>query len=156
MKTLKSHTIVVTFAAILGPRSTFDGTRTGFEDSIPAGDKITTIRENYEYWANRIDRAQKHPDSICSHRMWSGKARRSLQYEINQVPAQDLWYASINFKKMSDEILLINDQEFPLDLVARNDGLGSPIFRDWFRSFENTDKPCIIIGWTSNPYLNHD
>jgi hypothetical protein len=132
--------------------SGFAGDPTHFEDKIVSGEKIHTIRKSYDYWASRIDNAQKSPDSIYKLSLWSDKPYISKQYQAQTGIAQDLWYAPINFKKLNDEVLLIDNKEFPLEIIAHNDGLSLEIFRDWFKSFVDDDKPSIIIGWTNNPY----
>ena len=152
MNKSKIKIVNIPFMKYYAMASGFAGDPTYFEDKIVSGEKIHTIRKSYEYWASRIDNAQKNQESIYKLSLWSDKPYISKQYQAQTGLASQLWYAPINFKKLNDEILLINDQEYPLELVAKNDGLSLEIFRDWFKSFVEVDKPSIIIGWTNNPY----
>lgn len=149
----KPKIVNIPFMKYYAMASGFAGEPTHFEDKIVSGAKIHTIRKSYDYWAQRIENAQKYPESIYKLSLWSEKPYVSKQYQAQTGPAQHLWYAPINFKKLDNEILLIWDQEYPLDLVANLDGLSPEIFRDWFKSFVDDDKPSIIIGWTQIPYI---
>ncbi|KAB8153402.1 hypothetical protein EZY14_009220 [Kordia sp. TARA_039_SRF] len=149
---LKAKTVNIPFMKYYAACSSFAGEPTLFEDKIITGKKIHTIRKSYDYWAQRIDSAHKSPDSIYKLSLWSDKPYVSKQYQAQIGDAQNLWYMPINFKKLNDEVLMIDDQEFPLELIAKNDGLSADIFRDWFKSFVDEDIPSIIIGWTPNPY----
>ncbi len=149
---MKPKKVNIPFMRYYAVASGFSGQPTNFEDKIVTGEKIHTIRQSYEYWATRIDNAQKAPGSIYKLSLWSDKPYVSKQHQAKVGNANDLWYATIEFKKLNDNILLINNEEYPLDLVAERDGLTKEIFRDWFKSFVEEDKPSIIIGWTFNPY----
>ncbi|PIB28895.1 hypothetical protein BFP77_08235 [Maribacter sp. 4U21] len=148
----KGKIINIPFMRYYAVATTFGGQPTHFEDKIVNGQKIHTIRKSYDYWASRIDNAQKSPDSIYKLSLWSDKPYVSKQYQAQTGEAHNIWYAPINFKKLNDEILLIDDVEYPLDIVSKNDGLPAEIFRDWFKSFVDDNEPSIIIGWTNRPY----
>lgn len=148
----KPKIVNIPFMQYYAAASGYAGLPTLFEDKIVTGLKIHTIRKSYQYWATRIDNAQKCPESIYKLSLWSDRPYVSKQYQAQTGLAQDLWYLPINFKKLNDEILVIDEQEFPLDIVAKNDGLSADIFRDWFKSFVADDTPSIMIGWTVNPY----
>lgn len=143
----KTKTVLITFLSYYSKASGFAGDPTLFEDKIATGEKIHTIRANYAYWAARIDAAQKVAGSTYSLRTWSDKPYTSKMRPIINGDARDLWYLPIQFKKLDSNILIIGDQEFDLDLVAQNDGLTAEIFHDWFKSFVDDEKPCIVIGW---------
>ncbi|MEM8506213.1 MAG: hypothetical protein AAF717_00225 [Bacteroidota bacterium] len=150
----KGKIVNIPFMRYYAVASGFAGAPTHFEDKIVNGQKIHTIRKSYEYWASRIDNAQKSAESIYKLSLWGDKPYVSKQYQAKTGHAHNLWYATINFKKMNDQILVIDGSEYPLDLVARNDGLPDEVFRDWFKSFVDDEKPSIIIGWTYRPYLH--
>jgi hypothetical protein len=148
----KAKIVNIPFMRYYAVSSGFAGEPTLFEDKIISGEKIHTIRKSYQYWSSRIENAYKSPDSIYKLSLWSDKPYISKQYQAQTGMAQNLWYKPIKFKKLNDEILLIDGNEFPLKLVAYNDGLSDEIFRDWFKSFVDDDEPSIIIGWSQNPY----
>ena len=148
----KINIVNIPFMRYYAVASGFSGEPTHFEDKIINGEKIHTIRKSYDYWASRIDNAQKNLESIYKLSLWSDKPYISKQYQAKTGLASQLWYAPINFKKLNHEILLINNQEHPLDIISKNDGLPEEAFRDWFKYFVEDDKPSIIIGWTKYPY----
>lgn len=130
----------------------YAGHPTFFEDKIISGEKIHTIRKSFGYWSQRIDNAQKVPGSIYKLSLWSDRPYISKQYQADTGDAKELWYLPIQFKKLTKEILIIGDQEFPLEMVAYKDGLPALAFRDWFKSFVDDKEPSIIIGWSQRPY----
>jgi hypothetical protein len=148
----KTKTVLITFLSYYSKASGFAGDPTLFEDKIITGKKQHTIRANYAYWAARIDAAHQVAGSTYSLRTWSDQPYTSKMRHIINGDASNLWYMSIQFNKLDDDILLINGKEYSLELVATLDGLTAAIFRDWFKSFVDDDTSSIIIGWGDNPY----
>ena len=149
----KAKIVNIPFMKYYAAASGYSGQLTHFEDKIVSGEKITTIRKSYDYWSSRIDSAQQSPDSIYKLSLWSDKPYISKQFQAQIGNANEVWYLPINFKKFNDDILIIDGNEFPLELVAKWDGLTEEIFRDWFKSFVEDDKPSIVIGWDVNIYI---
>lgn len=143
----KTKIINIPFMRYYAVASGFAGDPTHFEDKIISGEKIHTIRQSYDYWSQRIDTAQKVPGSIYKLSLWSDKPYVSPQYQAQTGDAKYIWYLSVEFSKLNDDILLIDGSPWPLEVVAQRDGLTAEIFRDWFKSFVDVKKPSIIIGW---------
>jgi hypothetical protein len=144
----KTKIVNIPFMSYYAKASGFAGEPTLFENKIVSGSKTHTIRASYDYWSQRINAAHAAPGSIYKLSLWSDQPYVSKQYQAQTGDAQQLWYLPITFSKLKEDTLLINDKPYPLELVAINDGLTPEVFKDWFKSFVDEDKPSIIIGWT--------
>lgn len=129
------------------------GEETNFKEMILAGEKIHTIRGNYNYWSNIINQVNAGL-GILSVREWSGKPYKSKQVEICQ------------FKKLGKQIIEINQWgNFMIDCklsmiditnIAHNDGLLPNDFLDWFNVKDiiklKSSFRGIIIHFTKQKY----
>lgn len=112
------------------------GQPTNFEEKFLRGEKIHTIRGNYELWKKRLDQVRNRK-AILSIRQWEGLPYRSKQIEIAKItsisgcgvqyislwkPNEDQIYWQINNRKVKETF---ND-------VAKNDGLDIEDFKCWF------------------------
>lgn len=104
------------------------GDPTGFENKIRSGEKIHTIRTNYDYWKPIVDCVNRG-DGMLSVRKWTGKPYRSKQEEITQLDEVGLQH----FEWDPDKFMCI-DGKYPtkLDPIAINDGLSPKDFWNWF------------------------
>ena len=122
------------------------GELTYFPTKIKNGEKIHTIRANYELWEKRAKQINDGK-AILSIRYWSGKPYNSKQVEFCQLtkiglqkldnPANFVW-AEIDGKKCNWED------------VAKNDGLSFDDFCEWFKVRQNS--PMAVIHFTEWRY----
>lgn len=115
-----------------------EGQPTNFREKFLKGEKIHTIRGNYELWAKRIKEVQEGK-AILSIRYWSDKAYRSKQIIIKDLTCDDgvgiqRTYLDIHDSKDATNIrMLVNDEEIEtISKVAANDGLNLTDFSKWF------------------------
>jgi hypothetical protein len=108
-----------------------------FEEEILSGEKIHSIRKNYEFWEKRIESIMAG-EGYLSLRVWTGKPRRSKQREFLRLEKCGIEKAIFS----KDEELLFFDIEMSgynetLDtaLVAKNDGLTVYELWNWFHDY---------------------
>lgn len=126
------------------------GEPTHFISKIKNGEKIHTIRANYDLWKKRIDEINNGL-AMLSVRIWDDKPYKSKQIEKFQFIAEtgisiqkldnpsNFCFAPVDGKKM------INWSE-----IAQNDGLSFDDFCDWFNI--RSSKPMAIIHFTDKLY----
>jgi hypothetical protein len=119
------------------------GELTYFATKIKNGEKIHTIRTNYELWEKRITDINNGL-ALLSVRVWEGKPYRSKQKELFRYIAEK----GIGIQKIV--ILCMNDIDAITEL-AKNDGLSIEDFTDWFKNYD-ISQPMAIIHFTSKRY----
>lgn len=123
------------------------GQKTEFFDKIKSGEKIHTIRGNYELWKKRIDEIQKGK-AILSIREWSDKPYRSPQMELMQL-------TKVGIQKIQRDVLgwFIDDidSDYKMTDFAKNDGLDVRDFAEWFKH-KGIKEPMAIIHFTNFRY----
>lgn len=129
------------------------GEPTFFKEKIISGTKLHTIRNNYKYWSNIINKVNSG-EAILSVRYWEGKPYASKQVEI-------IKYAKVgmqNITMLVDGEIFINDRCIKINEIeklAKNDGLNMQDFYDWFELDKlkpNTEFNGIIIHFTDLKY----
>jgi len=124
------------------------GLPTGFINSISSLKKIHTIRDNYEWWANRADKIN-NGEAVLSVRCWTGKPYNSKQREV-------FVFERIGVEKLQLDPLgwFINDidHDVTTEQLAINDGLNIEDFKNWFKGADFT-IPKAIIHFTNFRYL---
>ena len=125
------------------------GELTYFPTKIKNGEKIHTIRSNYDLWEKRINDI-KNGLARLSVRVWEGKPYKSKQIQIFELIAEK----GKKKKKLEDPT---NFVFAPIDgktinwcEVAKNDGLSFDDFCEWFKVRSN--KPMAIIQFTDYRY----
>lgn len=116
------------------------GQPTGFKEKILAGEKIHTIRGNYELWKARAEEINAGR-AVLSLRQWRHKAYRSEQVEfmsLEELGVQKIERLSEQRKFFLNKYGKQKNYHPELELLlARNDGLSLEDFNDWFlKSFE--------------------
>ena len=128
------------------------------------GDKLHTIRVNYDLWKKRIDEVQRG-DACLSLRQWEGKPYRSKQIEFARLTNQDcVGIQMLTFGRAYNPNTDGWDGEYDLRLgtvdddcfaspwtLAKNDGLNVVDWADWFKDY-NLSKPLAIIHFTKFRY----
>lgn len=125
------------------------GELTYFPTKIKNGEKIHTIRANYDLWEKRINDVKNGLASL-SVRVWEGKPYKSKQKQIFEFIAE----RGIGIQKLEDPsnfvYAQIDGKMINWQFVAKNDGLSFDDFSDWFKVRRN--KPMAIIQFTDYRY----
>lgn len=128
-----------------------EGEPTGFKEKLLSGEKIHTIRSNYELWKKRIDEVQ-NGDALISVRQWEDKPYRSKQIEIRRFTKDD----GVGIEHIVlPEYLSLQSFLGVYENLDRNDGLTEDDWVSWFSKAER-EKPLPIIHFTSFRYANND
>lgn len=131
-------------------------TPSDFARKVKTGAKRHTVRANFDYWRERIERLQQR-GGVLSLRQWSGKPyeKGSTQELIMDVPASMVEVQRLVMSREQDtesEVLVdgsdgvfakATDTEYryfaeveghhvPVETLAKNDGLTLEDFKAWF------------------------
>lgn len=116
------------------------GQPTRFVSKINLGEKIHTIRGNYDLWEKRIAEINKG-SAILSVRVWTGTPYQTPQHEV------------FTFEKVGIQKLSIDDYlySFQIDTkrvyggdVSKNDGLTDSDFSEWFKKAKDGEEYAVI------------
>lgn len=128
--------IIITLSRVFPVTHSRRGASTGFASKLTSGEKIHTIRRNYDQWKVNSEKMERGKFYL-SVRQWSGKPYNSPQVEIAQihkpigVQSVELYYHS-----STDTITAVIDgYEWSgciETLLAHNDGLSVQDFKEWF------------------------
>lgn len=125
------------------------GELTYFPTKIKNGEKIHTIRANYDLWEKRINDI-KNGVAKLSIRVWEGKPYKSKQIQIFEFNAE----SGIGIQKLEDPTNFvfapIDGKSINWDEVAKNDGLSFDDFCEWFKV--RKASPMAIIHFTGYRY----
>ena len=128
--------IIITISRVFPVTHSRRGEPTNFAERLHLGDKIHTIRSNYDLWklnAEKMERGKYY----LSVRQWSGRPYNSPQVEIAQrhnpigVQPVELYYHADNDTVRAK----IDGREFydaDCYTLAKNDGLSVQDFKEWF------------------------
>lgn len=135
------------------------GEPTGFPLAIKHYDKIHTIRANYELWRKRFIKIDEGK-AMLSVRVWEGQPYNSKQLEIfkydktHKIGIERLVLAPACFTTNYPPMPTINYQFFSSGIIndlAKNDGLTTEDFEEWFKKYDKT-QPMAIIHFTGFRY----
>lgn len=111
------------------------GQPTGFVEKILAGEKIHTIRQNWQLWQRRVNRVRRG-EAVISLRYWEGKPYKSKQIEFKKISYHD----KPNIHTSSAYYIRKDSPSY-----ARNDGLSEDDFIAWFSKFKDNELLGIIF-----------
>lgn len=140
-------TYVLTVSEYFPKGHIHEGQPTDFIKKIKSGEKIHTIRANYDSWKKKIDEVNAGK-AILSIRTWSGKpynSKQVIQIEINKVGIQSIEANALGF--FIDRV----DNVVRWASLAKNDGLAIDQFASWFKK-HNWRKKAAIIHFTDFKY----
>lgn len=155
---MKKKIIIILSRVFPGPHSR-RGQSTRFAEKLESGEKIHTIRRNYDQWKFNADKMEGGK-YLLSIRQWSGKPYHSPQIEIAQrhnpigVQPVELYYHADNdtiTAKIDGSEWLYAD----CYTLAKNDGLSVQDFKEWFFGHDpKEDKQFkgVIIHFTNFRY----
>ncbi len=128
--------IIITLSRLFPATHSRKGEPTDFSHLLLNGNKIHTIRANYDLWKVNAEKMERGKFYL-SIRQWSGRPYNSPQVEIAQrhnpigVQPVELYYHADN-----DTITAKIDGREWLDAdcytLAKNDGLSVQDFKEWF------------------------
>lgn len=130
------------------------GQETGFWNKVCQGQKIHTIRSNYELWEKRIKEVHAGNAFISVHE-WTGIPYRSKQRELKQLHGSDVGIQKLDWTALGwfiDDV----ESEITTGEIAKNDGLTMEDFSLWFKARINSENgtldPMAIIHFTDFRY----
>lgn len=128
------------------------GFPTDFFKKVESGEKIHTIRANYELWEKRFKNIDAG-NACLSLRKWTGKPYQSKQHEVfrydrsHGIGIQKLTMVSWPEYAKADETIIT------VDRLADNDGLTNIQFVDWFKKYDySLQKPLALIHFCGFRY----
>lgn len=139
------------------------GEPTHFASKIVNGEKLHTIRQNYDLWAVNAEKMQSG-NFILSIRQWTDMPYRSKQRVVcNCEEPIGVEHIGMRYHADNDSIaVVIEDRvlsEDEINKLAKNDGLSDiNDFKDWFfwkqRNKEDAVFKGVIIHFTSLRYAH--
>ena len=134
--------LVVLLSKTFFPKHRKAGEPTEFRDKVVRGNKRHTVRCNYSYWAERVKKLQE-VGGVLSIREWSGKAYRSPQEVILEIPASlievqrlELTRTAKRYERLQGTFYewdaTVDGQFVDVRKLAHNDGLCTKDFIQFF------------------------
>lgn len=130
------------------------GQETGFIPKIIKGEKIHTVRENFDYWKPRIDAISRR-EGILSIRQWSGDPYKSNQITFMNLPKAGIQrFDIINGRMYIERNAIEIDQNL---VLVKNDGFeynanGLRDFIQWLKADKRDIRKACIIHFTDFRY----
>lgn len=139
------------------------GEPTNFATKLMNGEKLHTIRQNYDLWAVNAEKMQTGR-FVLSVRQWTGTPRRSKQRIIcNSEEPIGVERIGMRYYAEADRIAVIVEDrtltEVEIVELAKNDGLTVDDFIDWFfwkprQRSEDAVFKGVIIHFTPHRYAH--
>lgn len=144
-------TIVLMVSKVFPAYHPMKGEPTNFKEKILSGEKIHTIRGNYDLWKKRIGQVLSG-EAYLSLRQWEGKPYHSKQEEFKQLKNYDfVGVQEVHFLDGYAGFPYVDGKKTSSILIAQNDGLRPSDFTQWFTNYD-TEKPMAIIQFTGFRY----
>lgn len=125
------------------------GEPTRFIEKVMLGEKIHTIRRQYDKWKVLADKTheKRYSISLCQ---WAATPRRSQHRQIGLLDSR-IGVQRINmlyFAESDNIIATVDGHDVPVETIAENEGLTLPDFKEWFFGKNRTENDeyngCII------------
>ncbi|MCM1166414.1 MAG: hypothetical protein NC401_10460 [Ruminococcus sp.] len=156
---MKKDKITIMFSRLFPTTHSRRGEPTRFIEQVMLGDKIHTIRRQYDKWRVLADKthARRYDISLCQ---WAATPRRSKHHQVGLLDGrigvqriQLLYFAD------TDNIIATVDGniDVAIETLAANDGLSVDDFKEWFfgknrREYGNNEYNGCIIHFTDFRY----
>lgn len=150
----KTHYIIISKTFLKGhPRA---GEPTGFKEKILRGEKIHTLRSNYEYWKKRIDQVNAG-EFLLSLREWKGAPYNSDQVEflslgegigIQKTSVQNKIFTHLGKEYTCPDIIIEKQSTIDFALFMGNDGFED--LADFSAWFKKSVIDGALIHFTTN------
>ena len=138
------------------------GEPTHFAAKIVNGDKLHTIRTNYDLWAVNAEK-MRTGRYVLSVRQWVGKPRQSKQHEVfNTEEEIGVEHISMRYFANADGLRVVVENrqltQCEIEQLVKNDGTNIDDFKDWFfgkqRHREDATFTGVIVHFTSARYAD--
>lgn len=130
---------IVTLSKVYPATHSHKGKPTGLRGKLESGEKIHTIRSNYDWWDKKME-AINDGRMYLSIREWSGKPYASHQNEICQIHKIGLQKVVMTYDSNDDvPQVWIDGKYIPIQEVCKNDGLDLNDFVEWFFAKSKTN-----------------
>ncbi len=139
---------VITVSKIFPTTHSRKGQDTNFVQGIASGEKLHTIRGNYEFWEKRFEKINQGL-ACLSIRTWTGKPYKSEQKEEFMLTNTD--GIELQSFVMGDLFDFVGGTPVSRHDIAKNDHLSLPDFQEWFKKADFT-KPMAMIHFTAFRY----
>lgn len=133
------------------------GEPTRFREKLATGEKIHTIRRNFDLWRVNSEKMERG-GYYLSIRQWMGKPYRTKQEEIRQIH-EPIGVQRISLHwiaKRAELTAKVDGVEIDPKEIAKNDGLPYEDFIDWFfekeAKMEDAHFDGVIIHFTPFRY----
>ena len=137
-------TYVITLSKYFPSTHMWAGIETNFKEKFLCGEKIHTIRGNYELWEKRIKEVQDGRAAL-SIREWTGRPYWSQQIEIAQLTAKNgVGLQKLEFYGNCAGLPHVDGICVKGENLAQNDGLLSDGWDNWFRKCGPNTSLAII------------
>lgn len=131
------------------------GELTNFREKILSGEKIHTIRSNYDYWKKKIDMVNSGEAVLVLEQWvdrpyWSKVEDFMLFNSDSGIGVQKIQFPS---RPHNDYFAPLIDDKYYVNFgsLIKNDGLEPVSFDDWFKNYD-LSKPMAIIHFTEFRY----
>ncbi len=127
------------------------GELTNFREKIFSGEKIHTVRSNYEAWKKRVDQVNSG-SHFCRVEQWSGVPYKSkLDPSFWRFPERGpMGIQKLDFVN-GFMTVYVDGKHQSVSCIAGNGGLSTGDFIDWFKPYDLTE-PMAIIHFTDCRY----
>lgn len=131
---MRKNKIVIMFSRLFPTTHSRRGEPTRFIEKVMLGDKIHTIRRQYDRWKYLAEKTneKRYEISLCQ---WAATPRRSQHKQIALLKSQiGVQHISMEYDPETDKIMAIVDGTKNIDpaIIAENEGLTLPEFKEWF------------------------
>lgn len=126
------------------------GEPTHFASKLVNGEKLHTIRGNYDLWAVNAEKMQTGK-YVLSVRQWVGTPRRSKQREVyNTEECIGVEHVTMQYSVDTDGLsVTVEDRilsEAEIEQLAKNDGTTVDDFKDWFFAKQRNKQDATFNG----------
>lgn len=144
------------FSRLFPTTCTRRGEQTHFIEKVMLGEKIHTIRRQYDRWKIIADKTQERRFNIALCQ-WAATPRRSKVHQVGLLDSQiGVQRIKMKYFAASDDIVAIVDgKEVSPVIIAENEGLEWNDFKEWFfgkNRTENAEYNGCIIHFTDTRY----
>lgn len=157
---MKKKNYVLTLSETFPKTHPRAGQATNFISAVEHGEKIHTLRRNYDLWKARCEKINAG-EAVLSVRVWEGKPYNSKQLELFRYDyRRNIGIEKLNMDTFdvgwdeNNDVFLnfeVGKTMVSADLLAKNDGLSYEDFENWFKGYDFS-KPMAVIHFTDFRY----
>ena len=141
--------ITIMFSRLFPTTHTRRGEPTKFIEKVMLGEKIHTIRRQYDRWKHLADKCtdERCDIALCQ---WRATPRRSNHVQVGLLSSRiGVQRISMQYFPETDSIIAtVDGQDIDPKIIAENEGLSFDEFKEWFfgrnRNEHDEYNGCII------------